>query len=200
LKSKVTGLILAGGRGTRMGRVDKGLQPFQGSTLAVHVLRRLAPQVATVVVNANRNLPQYQALEGVAAVLPDAMGGYEGPLAGLQTGLQHCATELLLTVPCDSPFLPADLTERLHGAMQADDADMAVAVTMERDEQDPAGALYRQPHPVFSLLKADVLPPPSATSTRLKSCSAMSASTRPPHPHHRSAAIRRRCMSLRRSG
>jgi molybdopterin molybdotransferase len=158
LKSKVTGLILAGGRGTRMGRVDKGLQPFQGSTLAAHVLRRLAPQVATVVVNANRNLPQYQALQGVAAVLPDAMGGYEGPLAGLQTGLQHCATELLLTAPCDSPFLPADLAERLYAAMQADDADLAVAVTMERDEQDPAAAPYRQLHPVFSLIKADVLP------------------------------------------
>ena len=158
LKSKVTGLILAGGRGTRMGRVDKGLQPFQGSTLAAHVLRRLAPQVATVVVNANRNLPQYQALEGVAAVVPDAMGGYEGPLAGLQTGLQHCATALLLTAPCDSPFLPADLAERLYAAMQADDADLAIAVTMERDEQDPSAALYRQPHPVFSLLKAGVLP------------------------------------------
>jgi len=157
LKSKVTGLILAGGRGTRMGRVDKGLQPFQGSTLAAHVLRRLAPQVATVVVNANRNLPQYRALEGVAAVLPDAMGGYEGPLAGLQTGLQHCATELLLTAPCDSPFLPADLAERLYAAMQAEGADLAVAVTMERDEQDPAAAPYRQPHPVFSLIKADVL-------------------------------------------
>lgn len=158
LKSKVTGLILAGGRGTRMGRVDKGLQPFQGSTLAAHVLRRLAPQVSTVVVNANRNLPQYQALQGVAAVLPDAMGGYEGPLAGLQTGLQHCDTGLLLTAPCDSPFLPADLAERLHAAMQADDADLAVAVTMERDEQDPAAAPYRQPHPVFSLLKAGLLP------------------------------------------
>jgi molybdopterin molybdotransferase len=141
-----------------MGRVDKGLQPFQGATLAAHVLRRLAPQAATVVVNANRNLPQYQALGGVAAVVPDAMGGYEGPLAGLQTGLQHCATELLLTAPCDSPFLPLDLAERLYAAMQAEGADLAVAVTMERDEQDPTAAPYRQPHPVFSLLKADVLP------------------------------------------
>jgi molybdopterin molybdotransferase len=158
LKSKVTGLILAGGRGTRMGRVDKGLQPFHGSTLAAHALRRLAPQVATVVVNANRNLPQYQALEGVAAVIPDALGGYEGPLAGLQTGLRHCATELLLTAPCDSPFLPADLAQRLHAAMLSEDADLAVAVTMERDEQDPAAAPYRQPHPVFSLLKTSVLP------------------------------------------
>jgi molybdopterin molybdotransferase len=158
LKSKVTGLILAGGRGTRMGRVDKGLQPFQGATLAAHVLRRLAPQVATVIVNANRNLPQYQALADDAAVLPDALGGYEGPLAGLQTGLRHCATELLLTAPCDSPFLPADLAGRLHAALESEGADLAVAVTMERDEQDPAAAPYRQPHPVFSLMKAGVLP------------------------------------------
>jgi molybdopterin molybdotransferase len=157
LNSKVTGLILAGGRGTRMGRVDKGLQPFQGATLVAHVLRRLTPQVAAVVINANRNLPQYQALEGVAAVVPDALVGYEGPLAGLQTGLRQCATELLLTAPCDSPFLPADLATRLHAAMQAENADLAVAVTMELDEQDPAVAPYRQPHPVFSLMKASVL-------------------------------------------
>jgi molybdopterin molybdotransferase len=141
-----------------MGRVDKGLQPFQGMTLAAHVLRRLAPQVATVIVNANRNLPQYQALADVAAVLPDALGGYEGPLAGLQTGLQHCATELLLTAPCDSPFLPMDLAERLHAALLSEGADLAVAATMERDEQDPAAAPYRQLHPVFSLIKASVLP------------------------------------------
>ena len=158
MKSEVTGLILAGGRGTRMGRVDKGLQPFQDATLAAHVLRRLAPQVTTVIVNANRNLPQYQALDGVAAVVPDALGGYEGPLAGLQTGLQHCATNLLLTAPCDSPFLPDDLAARLHAALESEGADLAVAVTMERDEQDPAAAPYRQLHPVFSLLKASVLP------------------------------------------
>jgi molybdopterin molybdotransferase len=157
LNSKVTGLILAGGRGTRMGRVDKGLQPFQDATLVAHVLRRLAPQVATVIVNANRNLPRYQALEGVAAVLPDTLGGYEGPLAGLQTGLRHCATELLLTAPCDSPFLPADLAARLHAALRAEDADLAVAVTMELDEQDRAAPPYRQPHPVFSLMKTGVL-------------------------------------------
>ena len=156
MKSKVTGLILAGGRGTRMGRVDKGLQPFRGATLVAHVLRRLAPQVSCVAINANRNLPQYQAAAGDAPVLPDFLDGYEGPLAGLQVGLQYCPTELLLTAPCDSPFLPADLAERLHAAMQAENADLAVAVTME--QEDGAVEPYRQSHPVFSLMKASLLP------------------------------------------
>ncbi len=155
LKSKVTGLILAGGRGTRMGRVDKGLQPFRGATLVEHVMRRLAPQAAGIVINANRNLPQYQAVAGAAPVLPDYLDGFEGPLAGLQIGLQYCPTELLLTAPCDSPFLPEDLAERLYAAMLAQDADVALAVTMESE----AGAEpRRQPHPVFALLKASLLP------------------------------------------
>jgi molybdopterin molybdotransferase len=141
-----------------MGRVDKGLQPFRGTTLVAHVLQRLSPQVASVAINANRNLPQYQAAAGAsAAVMPDRIGGFEGPLAGLQTGLQYCPTELLLTAPCDSPFLPADLAERLYAAMQAQDADLAVAVTMEVDEHE-GGEPHRQLHPVFSLLKASLLP------------------------------------------
>ena len=158
MKSKITGMILAGGRGTRMGRVDKGLQPFRGATMVAHVLRRLAPQVDTVAINANRNLPQYQAASGAdTVVLPDLMSGFEGPLAGLHAGLHYCATELLLTAPCDSPFLPADLAERLYAALETQDADLAVAVTMEADEDD-GGAPYRQSHPVFSLLKASLLP------------------------------------------
>jgi molybdopterin molybdotransferase len=158
LKSKVTGLILAGGRGTRMGRVDKGLQPFRGTTLAAHVMARLSPQVAAVAINANRNLPQYQVLAGSSPVLPDYLDGFAGPLAGLQIGLQFCPTELLLTAPCDSPFFPADLAERLYAALQEQGADMAMAVTMERDPEQPQAAPYRQPHPVFALLKASVLP------------------------------------------
>jgi molybdopterin molybdotransferase len=158
LKSKVTGLVLAGGRGTRMGRVDKGLQPFRGSTLVAHVLARLTPQVASVAINANRNLPQYQVVAGASPVLPDFLEGFAGPLAGLQIGLQFCPTELLLTAPCDSPFFPLDLAERLHAAMAVQDADLAMAVTMERDPEQPDAAPYRQPHPVFSLIKASVLP------------------------------------------
>jgi molybdopterin molybdotransferase len=159
--NSITGWILAGGRGTRMGRVDKGLQPFQGTTLVGHVLARLAPQVSTIAINANRNLPQYQAAAVGITVMPDQMQGYEGPLAGLQTGLRQCATDLLLTAPCDSPFLPADLAARLHAALLEHDADVAVAVTLEVDAAADAGAPAaprRQLHPVFSLLKASLLP------------------------------------------
>ncbi|HJV02960.1 MAG TPA: gephyrin-like molybdotransferase Glp [Burkholderiaceae bacterium] len=153
MNSKVSGLILAGGRGTRMGRVDKGLQPFRDATLVAHVLQRLAPQVASVAINANRNLPQYE--EYGCPVLGDELGGFEGPLAGLQTGLRHCTTELLLTAPCDSPFLPPDLAQRLTDALVSQDADVAVAVTLEPDEE---GVVQRQLHPVFSLLRASLLP------------------------------------------
>ena len=152
-KNTVTGLILAGGRGTRMGRVDKGLQPFRGATLVEHVMQRLAPQVATVAINANRNLPAYAAFG--TPVWPDELSGFEGPLAGLQTGLRHCATGLLATVPCDSPLLAGDLVQRLHGALVEHDADLAVAVTIDSDE---SGQPHRQRHPVFSLMKREVLP------------------------------------------
>ncbi|WP_338765941.1 gephyrin-like molybdotransferase Glp [Massilia sp. METH4] len=149
----VSGLIFAGGRGSRMGHVDKGLQPFRGATLVAHVLRRLAPQVAAVTISANRNGDTYAALG--AMVLPDELAGFEGPLAGLQTGLRHCATPLLATVPCDSPFVPEDLVQRLREALRAQDADLAMAVTMEADD---AGAARKQPHPVFALMKTAVLP------------------------------------------
>ncbi len=153
MENSISALILAGGRGTRMGRVDKGLQPFRGGTLVSHVLQRLAPQVASVTVNANRNLDAYGAL-GVQ-VLPDELEGYEGPLAGLQTGLRHCATDLLLTAPCDSPFLPADLAQRLHEALNAQGADLAVASTQETDED---GKPRTQLHPVFCLVRKSALP------------------------------------------
>jgi molybdopterin molybdotransferase len=143
-----------------MGRVDKGLQPFRGATLAAHVLERLAPQVDSLLVNANRNQAQYQALldatgRAAAPVLADEVGSYEGPLAGLHAGLRHCRTALLLSAPCDTPFLPPDLARRLLQALAAQDADLAVAVTMELDED---GAPRRQLHPVFALLKTSLLP------------------------------------------
>ena len=151
-KESISGLILAGGRGTRMGHVDKGLQPFGGTTMAAHVLARLAPQVATVAINANRNEDAYAAY-GVP-VWPDDTPDYAGPLAGLQVGLRRCATTYLLTAPCDSPFLPEDLAERLHAGLHAAGADLAVAVTEEDGR--------RQVHPVFCLLKASLEPVLSA--------------------------------------
>lgn len=149
----ISALILAGGRAARMGSVDKGLQAFRGAPLAAHVLQRLAPQVSSVTINANRNLGAYGALG--APVLRDELEGYEGPLAGLQTGLRHCATDLMLTAPCDSPFLPADLAQRLYDALQAQGADLAVAATLETDG---SGATRTQLHPVFCMVRKSALP------------------------------------------
>lgn len=155
--SDITGLILAGGRGSRMGHVDKGLQLFRGQPMAAHVLARLAPQVAGVAINANQNLDTYATL-GVP-VWPDDLTGFEGPLAGLETGLRRCGTALLVTAPCDSPFLPTDLARRLLSALTAQDADLALA---ETEEADDSGALRIQPQPVFALVKAAALPHLSA--------------------------------------
>jgi molybdopterin-guanine dinucleotide biosynthesis protein A len=152
----ITGLILAGGRGTRMGQIDKGLQPFRNTPMALHVLMRLSPQVGEIIVNANQNLAAYEAFG--APVWPDQIDGFAGPLAGLQTGLAHCATQYLVSAPCDSPFLPQDLVARLAAALIKDEADLAVATTMEMRN----GVLTKQPHPVFSLMKASLLPHLSA--------------------------------------
>ena len=148
----ITGLVLAGGRGTRMGSVDKGLQPFRGMPMALHVLHRLQPQVDAILVNANQNLAAYEAF-GVP-VWPDALSGFAGPLAGLQTGLMHCETPYLVTAPCDSPLLPTDLVVRLAAGLDAARAEVALAATGTGDSV--------QPHPVFCLIKTSVLPSLSA--------------------------------------
>lgn len=141
-KSDVTGVVLAGGQGSRMGGVDKGLQPFRGKPMAAHVLERLAPQVAEILINANRNPEAYAQLGH--RVVADEIEGFAGPLAGFERGLAHARTDLVVTVPCDSPFLPADLVSRLRAALEAEGADLAVAKT---------GA---QAHPVFSLMRRGV--------------------------------------------
>ncbi|QTN28880.1 molybdenum cofactor guanylyltransferase MobA [Rhodoferax sp. AJA081-3] len=145
---EITGLILAGGRGSRMGSIDKGLALLGGHPMVQHVLTRLQPQVQRLLISANQNADAYAAF-GVP-VWPDAMPNFAGPLAGLQTGLVHCQTPYLVTAPCDSPFLPTDLVARLSAALTAADADLAVAVTGTGDT--------RQPHPVFCLTKVSVLP------------------------------------------
>ncbi|HZY18284.1 MAG TPA: molybdenum cofactor guanylyltransferase MobA [Ramlibacter sp.] len=144
----ITGVILAGGRGSRMGGVDKGLQNFNGVPLAVHALLRLQPQVGDVMVNANRNLAAYESF-GVP-VWPDALADYAGPLAGFLTGLERCETTWLVTVPCDTPLFPTDLVERLLAAAQAQDAEIAMASAPEQDGQ-------LRPQPVFCLLRRDLL-------------------------------------------
>jgi molybdenum cofactor guanylyltransferase len=140
----ICGLVLAGGQGRRMGGVDKGLQLLRGRPMVEHVLERLRPQVLEVLINANQNAERYGAYG--CAVVPDAVGGFAGPLAGLHAGMKSTQCPLILTVPCDSPFLPLDLAARLHAALDAEQADIAVAKTHE------------QVHPVFVLVRTALLP------------------------------------------
>ena len=141
--AEVTGLILAGGQGRRMGGIDKGLQPFRGRPMVEWVVERLAPQVGALLINCNQNLDAYARLGH--GVVPDRIGGFAGPLAGLHAGLGEARTPLVATAPCDSPFLPPDLVSRLRAALEAQQAQLAVART------------GTQPHPVFSLCRRDLL-------------------------------------------
>ncbi len=152
----ITGLVLAGGRGARMGGVDKGLQPFRGQPLALHALARLQPQVGALMLNANRNVAQYAALGAPyhAPVWPDGLADYAGPLAGFLTGLEHCQTAWLLTVPCDTPLFPRDLAARLAAAAARDGSDIAMAAAPQMDD---AGHTRLRPQPVFSLIRVSLL-------------------------------------------
>lgn len=148
----ITGLVLAGGRGSRMGGADKGLQNFRGVPLALHTLMRLQLQTGAAMVNANRNLAAYESFG--APVWPDVLADYAGPLAGFLTGLERCETPWLLTVPCDTPLFPLDLATRLAQAASAQGAPLAMAAAPEPDGQ---GGVQVRPQPVFCLLHVDLL-------------------------------------------
>jgi molybdopterin-guanine dinucleotide biosynthesis protein A len=139
---EMTGLLLAGGQGSRMGGVDKGLQPFRGKPMVAHVIERFAPQVDELLINANRN-PEAYARFG-HRVIADEIEGFAGPLAGFERGLAHAKGDLVVTVPCDSPFLPTDLVARLRTELEKHNAQLAVAKTGE------------QAHPVFCLMRRSV--------------------------------------------
>lgn len=144
MSAKITGVVLAGGKGRRMGGVDKGLQLFRGRTLIESVLARLQPQVSEILISANQNLSTYRKFGH--KVTDDLVTGYAGPLAGLHSALSAASHDLVLTVPCDSPFLPEDLAARLEAALNANDAEIAVARTGQ------------QAHPVFCLARRALLP------------------------------------------
>ena len=141
---EVTGIVLAGGQGSRMGGVDKGLQLFRGKPMVAHAIERLGEQVGELLINANRNAEAYGQFG--YRVIADEIEGFAGPLAGFERGLAHARGELVVTVPCDSPFLPPDLVSRLRAALELDEADLAVATTGGRAQ------------PVFSLMRRSVLP------------------------------------------
>lgn len=126
----VTGVVLAGGLGRRMGGADKGLLNFGGRPLARQVAERLAAQVDTLFISANRNRDAYAAFG--YPVVADAIPDFAGPLAGLHAAMTAAATAFVVTVPCDSPYFPEDLVARLHRALVDSDADLAVATAEGR--------------------------------------------------------------------
>ena len=145
-------MLFRSGRAHRMGGVDKGLQNFNGMALALHTLMRLSPQVAEVMINANRNLAAYESF-GVA-VWPDANADFAGPLSGFLVGLERCETPYLLTVPCDTPRFPLDLASRLAQALEANHAEIAMAAGFETDAQ---GHQTIRTQPVFCLIRRELL-------------------------------------------
>ena len=147
--AEITGLILAGGRAQRMGGMDKGLVPFMGKPLIEHAINRLTPQVTTILINANRNHDRYA--QYGHAVIADHHADFAGPLAGFAAGLEHCNTEYLLSVPCDSPVFPLNLSKRMLEIMKETQSDLIYA-----SSKDASNAIWTQP--VFCLMRRSVQP------------------------------------------
>jgi molybdopterin-guanine dinucleotide biosynthesis protein A len=150
-QSDITGVVLAGGRGSRMGGVDKGMQPFLGEPLALHVLRRLAPQVGAMLISANRSIDEYARLGEPfgAKVVADTLPDYPGPLAGIAAAMRAAQTRYVLTAPCDAPYADEHLARTLADALMAAQADIATAVIVDANGQ-------RNLHPVFALARASL--------------------------------------------
>ena len=146
-RPSISGLILCGGQGSRLGGVDKGLHPYEGRPLVEHVMARLAPQVDLIIISANRNLERYRGYGH--PVVTDQLGA--GPLAGMHAGLAAADTEFVATAPCDSPLLPESLVDRLWLCLHGNNADMAIATL--------GGRLQ----PVFAILRRSVAPRLAAT-------------------------------------
>lgn len=152
----ITGLVLAGGEGRRMGGRDKGWLTHHGQPLVVHALQRLQPQVGPLAISANRQLDDYRRFG--LPVWPDDTdlpGPFAGPLAGWCTALRRAQTPFLATVPCDVPGFPVDLVDRLAAALSEQQTEIAIAAVSEPAE---ASAAPRW-HPVFALLRADLHTP-----------------------------------------
>lgn len=142
----ITGVVLAGGMGSRMGGADKGLQSYRGQPLARHALSRLQPQVGTCLISANRHVETYAGFG--APVVRDDIPGFAGPLAGMLAAMERCTTTWLLTVPCDVPGFPHDLAARLLHAAKKTDAALAIPVV------DAGDGGEGRPQPVFCLVQA----------------------------------------------
>ncbi len=143
-KGDITGVVLAGGRARRMGGQDKGLVEIDGRPMVVFVVEALNAQTTTVLINANRNIERYREL-CKCEVVPDRVGDFAGPLAGMASAMEASQTPFILTAPCDSPLVSSELGPRLFEALQREDTELAVAHDGERMQ------------PVFALLRRDLL-------------------------------------------
>ncbi len=142
--AEITAVILAGGRGRRMGGKDKGLVEINNLPLIEHVLSAVSPQTGQLIINANRNIEEYQRYG--FPVVSDTMADYQGPLAGFASAMAAAETDYIVTIPCDSPLLPDDLVQRLVQALNHEDAELAVAHDGKRLQ------------PVFALIRVSLLP------------------------------------------
>ncbi|MFP3341824.1 molybdenum cofactor guanylyltransferase MobA [Halomonas sp. SIMBA_159] len=140
-KHDLTGMILAGGEGRRMGGRDKGLEPFAGLPLVAHTVKRFDGQVQELMINANRNSDAYALFAD--RVIEDAEGGFKGPLMGIYSGLRAAQTPWLLVAPCDSPALPHDLVARMVSGITQAGVEHDIAVAFDGERLHPVVALLR---------------------------------------------------------
>ncbi|HCU90008.1 MAG TPA: molybdenum cofactor guanylyltransferase MobA [Gammaproteobacteria bacterium] len=134
----ITGVILTGGRGSRLGGRDKGLVEVADRPLIKHVIERFRPQVNDLFINANRNISRYRTLG--YPVISDVIEGFAGPLAGIAVALEHCNSPYMAICPCDSPFLPLDLVAKLASPVMHSETTVSVVIGDGR------------PQPVFALI------------------------------------------------
>jgi len=142
--TEITAVILAGGRGSRLGGKDKGLVKLNCTPLIEYILAAVSPQVQRLLINANRNIEEYQRYG--YPVVNDDLADFQGPLAGVASAMAVTETNFIVTIPCDSPLLPADLVQRLFHALHGEEAELAVAYDGKRMQ------------PVFALINVKLLP------------------------------------------
>ena len=136
----ITGLILAGGLARRMGGTDKGLVVLEGRPMISYIIDALRPQVDSILINANRNISTYE--EYGHDVISDELEGFHGPLAGMASGLRHCKTDYIATVPCDGPMLPYNYADILMQA--ATKANSPISVGFDGNRLQPVYALIHR--------------------------------------------------------
>lgn len=142
MKYTISAVILAGGKARRMNGADKGLQLLQNKPLISHVIERLQPQVIDISINANRHHAEYA--QWGFPVFSDELPDFQGPLSGMLTSLEQAKTDFVLFVPCDSPYFPQNLLEKLKSAVKNDRTLIAYACDEERE------------HPVFCLMSVQL--------------------------------------------